>query len=169
MLSLRPTTLMLACAIAALIITPANLKARHAVDYQGSCPVTQPPQPAFVPPAPFPAQPSESFYLGSEKLWTAVWKGPWRGVPVPGGGHRVKLPWFAEDIGAEESRTPAISVTGRRLDATALPLGVEGPSVGVLPDYYFFPSVLVVRTDGRWEITAKRRRSQLRFVIRVSQ
>jgi hypothetical protein len=37
------------------------------------CPVTKPPSPAFIPPAPYPSDPpSDTFWLDTEKLWTLV-------------------------------------------------------------------------------------------------
>jgi hypothetical protein len=81
----------------------------------------------------------------------------------------VKFPWFAVDIGRDETDRAAISVTGRRLDAPAGPLLVEGPNVGMLPDYWFYASALVFPTEGCWEITAKRRDRRLTFVVWVGK
>jgi hypothetical protein len=77
----------------------------------------------------------------------------------------VKLPWFSVDLSPEENEHPALSITRRRLDAAAPPLGVEGPNVGQLPQYSFYASVLIFPTDGCWEISAKRKQSRLRFVV----
>ena len=40
----------------------------------GACPVTQPPDPPFVPPAPYPAEPpgADSAWYGSAARWTTV-------------------------------------------------------------------------------------------------
>ena len=158
---MKKTTLLFAFTIAALAVA-------QAADNQKSCRVTQAPVPEFVPPAPFPGPPADRFYLGTKELWASLWAGPWHGLPTDQ-GYRVKFPWFAVDIGREETERAAISVTGRRLDAPAGPLLVEGPNVGMLPDYSFYASALVFPTEGCWEITAKGRDRRLTFVVWVSK
>src|SRR5262249_58072394 len=51
-----------------------------------TCPITKPPADRFVPPAPYPTEiPSDSFWIGSEKLWTSRNKnGTWQGYWVTG-------------------------------------------------------------------------------------
>ena len=156
--------------IAGLTLIPANLGSQQAAQTLANCPITQPTKRVFVPPAPFPTKPpSNRYYLGSEKLWTLVWDGPWHGVPGSDGALRVKLPWFAAGLSFKEQQDPEISVTGRRMDAAARPLEVEGPSNAVLPDYYFFASTLVFSANGCWEISAQRKDTKLMFIVFVTK
>lgn len=105
------------------------------------------------------------FYLGTPGLFAAPWTGPWSS----GGAFGIKFPWFATDIDKAEYRSgkALLSIAGRRLDAPAPPLFVEGPHVAALPDYYFFTTRLLFPTAGCWEITAKRKESELKFVVLI--
>jgi hypothetical protein len=164
----RSTTVIIAYAIAAMI-APAKLEAQRLADDESSCPVTQPPTPRFVPASRFPTAPySSDFYFGSEKLWVRLPNRPWRGVDAPNGGRRVKFPWFADDLGLEESRSPDLSITGRRLNASAPPLNVEGPHLA-WTTYYALTSALIFPSTGCWEISAKRKDTQIKFVMWVAQ
>src|SRR5437868_6856559 len=84
------------------------------------CAVTKP-QPAFRPPARYPATPapkSQAWY-GSARLWTAldVDGEMWRGLPgAPDGTLTQKTFWWSESFSVATEEQPAISVEGRRLD-----------------------------------------------------
>jgi hypothetical protein len=80
-------------------------------------------------------------------------------------GSRVKFPWFANDIGDDEMAVARLSIEGKRMDGNALRLIVEGPNVGILPDYRFFASVLVFPSAGCWQIWAKRKDTVLNFTV----
>jgi len=136
---------------------------------QAACPVTQPPTPAFVPPPPFSAADRYlGFFLGSEHLWTIVWDHPVRGVPTDEGAQRVKWPGFATGLTPDEKTSPSIQITGKRIDDSAQVLTVEGPNYSMLPDgRYFFASALIFPSNGCWEITAKRKSFELKFVVQV--
>jgi hypothetical protein len=130
------------------------------------CPVTEPPEPAFVPPKAMPRLSPDRFYLGSPGLFAAPWNGPWsrsRGV------YGIKFAWFAADIDKAEYQAgkALLTITGRRLNAPAPPLGVHGPNVAAVPQYYFFTTTLFFPADGCWEITAKRKENVLKFVVLV--
>ena len=154
--------------LAALLCLAGVGKAKEPADDISSCPVTQPPKPAFVPPPPYSEDRSPGFFLGSPTLWTSV-RDAVQGVPLPEGGKRVKWPWFATGLSAEEKTDPAIFITGRRLDAKAQPLGVEGSDYSVLPDgRSFFASALLFPSPGCWEITAKRKDFEMKFVVWVA-
>jgi hypothetical protein len=59
-----------------------------------SCPVTKPLDPPFIPPPPYPTKTTDSFWFGTEKLWTLLPdKGAWNGLPhySPGDYHGDKL------------------------------------------------------------------------------
>jgi hypothetical protein len=109
-------------------IVPIMLEAQQALDNDTSCSVTRPPTPRFVPSALHVAQPSPSeFYFGSEKLWVILPNRLLRGVAGTNGRRQVKFPWFAEDLAQEESRSPGLAISGRRLDAKAPPSTLMDP------------------------------------------
>jgi hypothetical protein len=96
-----------------------------------SCPVTVPPAVPFTPPSSNePGANSEldenDFWLGTEKLWTALGKsGVWEWAPH-GAGHEhevqpltVKTFWWSRDFNYKEEYPPELKVTGRRLDGFA--------------------------------------------------
>jgi len=63
-------------------------------DPPASCRVTTPSDPAFVPPAPYPGKGANgNFYFGTAKLWTLVWKSPWRDLPKWDVDYRQKIVW----------------------------------------------------------------------------
>ena len=133
----------------------------------GSCPVTTPPEPAFVPPKPYPVvTKQQSFYIGSAKLWVLVYDSPWRGLPVWPEGYRQKIVWWSEGYDAKADPTPDISITGRRLDAEALPLVVTGAN-GSWTDHDFIMSGVNFPTAGCWEITGRFRGAEVKFVVKV--
>lgn len=89
--------------------------------------MTPPPEPRWVPSSrpPIPSDLYE-FYWGSEKLFVLLSHSPLRGFPVPE-GLRVKFPWFAGDLSADENPHAGLTITGRRLDAPSAPPRCEGP------------------------------------------
>ena len=89
-----------------------------------SCRVTKPPARPFVPPSPYPAETSpDSFWFGTVKLWTRLpADGTWRGLPhyTPDDPtFRQKLLFWRKGYKSELPRQ--LTVTGRRLDASAPP------------------------------------------------
>src|SRR4051812_43791352 len=86
-----------------------------------TCPVTQPT--SFVSPPGFPSLASTGFPYGNARLWVHVSTSPWSGLPLWDIGYRQKIVWFTEDYTwAPDKKAPPLSVTGRRLDASAPPL-----------------------------------------------
>jgi|SRR5579883_728552 len=132
------------------------------------CAVTRAPEPAFVPPDPFPARPHSGFYFGSDSLWTVVPSSLPSGRSVIAAGIRQKWPWFvARSTPDDQDHPDKLLVQGRRLDRQAPPLLVEGPGLSSLPPYSFYASILVFPTSGCWEVTAVRKQSQIRIVVQV--
>ncbi len=138
------------------------------------CPVTQLPQPAFVPPPPYAAQPpgGQDFWYGSNALWTALpFNGTWRGLPFNEGGYAQKLFWQREGYDGQTEQQPDLVVTGRRLDEMA-PSLITPPKAtnGHHPDWGWFMLVGVrIPTLGCWEITGHYRGQQLSFVVQVEE
>jgi hypothetical protein len=177
---LAMTVLRLAVLISLVALTAMGQQnsSRQALVPPASCPVTAPPAVPFTPPAPYePIEPSDngkSFLLGTEKLWTAVWKsGVWGWAPrAPGHEHEVqplttKTFWGSVDFNYREEYPPELKVTGRRLDGDAPALltltptnAFPGPTAAMLVGVY-------VPTPGCWEITGDYKGQKLSFVVWV--
>ncbi len=131
------------------------------------CPVTKPLNPPWQPPAPFlsspPALDPHEFWYGSPTLWTNLpADGMWPHLPLNNGSYGQKIIWLQ----AKPDRH--LTVTGRRLDGIAPPLGVSGPNDGSaegLPS--FIMTGLDIPTAGCWEITGHIRGHDLSFVVQV--
>jgi hypothetical protein len=137
-----------------------------------SCPVTVPADP-FTPPGPYELD-ENSFWLGTEKLWTVLRKsGVWEWAPhAAGHEHQVqplteKTFWMSGDYSWDSELYPELKVTGRRLDRFAPPLltlaatnAFPGPAAAMLTGVY-------VPTPGCWEITGDYKGQKLSFVVWV--
>ncbi len=70
------------------------------------CPVTVPPQPGFLPPEPYPSEPSsDGAWYGTPDLWTILDSNGavWSGLPVGKDGHvGDKTLWFSEKFSTAE-------------------------------------------------------------------
>jgi hypothetical protein len=84
-----------------------------------TCPITIPPQPVFVPPAPYPAEAPplyQSVWYGTAELWTMldtdgeVWH------PMTDGHFGDKTFWWSQSFEWRNELQPAITIDARRLD-----------------------------------------------------
>ena len=132
----------------------------------GSCPVTKSPDPAFVPPSPYPEAQGNSFYVGTPKFWVLVYTSPWRGLPRWPEGYRQKIVWWSEGYNAQADPLPEIALSGRRLDRNAPPLVVTGAN-GSWTTVDFIMSGVNFPTKGCWEITGKFKGAEVKFVVSV--
>jgi len=137
-----------------------------------TCPVTRPPAQSFRPPARYPryAPSPDSFWYGTASLWTAVPKtGVWSGLPDNPEGYTQKVFWWREGYVWTEEPEPQLAVTGRRLDATAVPLNVSRATNAFAED---IQSAILVGVDfptlGCWEITGEYAGTKLSFVVWVA-
>jgi hypothetical protein len=137
----------------------------------GACPITSQPDPAFLPPAPYPqAELGDHFWYGASELWTSVpGSGVWAGLPLNPGGYTQKVFWWNEDYSWAEEPEPDLRVTGRRLDAPAGSLNVSRATNAYAAD---IGSAMLVGVDfpalGCWEITGRYREAELSFVVWVA-
>jgi hypothetical protein len=130
-----------------------------------NCPITKPPDPAFVPPPPYPVA-SGGFYVGTPKLWVLVYPSPWRGLPLWPEGYRQKIVWWSKGYDAKADPTPAIAIRGRRLDGNAPPLVVTGAN-GSWTTVDFIMSGVNFPTTGCWEITGALKGAETKFIVSV--
>lgn len=137
-----------------------------------TCAVTQLPAPPFIPPAPYPPTSPGTRYVwyGTESLWTTIPKnGVWDGLPHNPEGYTQKILWWRKGYVWTEEPQPALTVTGRRLDAAASALNVARATNAYAED---IKSAMLVGVDfptlGCWEITGTYADQQLSFVVWVA-
>lgn len=135
----------------------------------GSCPVTQPPDPPYTPPPSYSSPEEGAFWYGSDALWTMLpLDGTWRGLPFSDNGYTQKTFWWQQGYDWQADPQPDLTVTGKRLDASAPPLLASGATNGYNPDLGSFMLVGVdIPTDGCWEITGQAGDQSLSFIVWV--
>jgi len=163
-------------------LTPKNLPEKPAPidsvtpeivphDPPASCPITVQQNPPFVPPAPYDSMGFEGeFWYGSNSLWTAVRQnGIWEALPHNPEGYTQKVFWWRDGYVWTEEPEPALTVTGERLDALALPLHVSEATNASASD---IGSAMLVGVDlptlGCWKITGKYADAEVSFVVWVA-
>jgi hypothetical protein len=144
-------------------------------DLAQACAVTRPPDPPFVPPAPYPVTPdANSFWFGTNALWTALpLDGTWKNLPhyTPSDPtFRQITVWWRQGYDPNTEPQPNLTVTGTRLDSPASPLLADAATNGwVQPDQPFMLVGVNLPTLGCWQITSTYRGQQLTFVVQVAQ
>jgi hypothetical protein len=138
-----------------------------------SCPTTRPPDPPFVPPAPYRATPpseGEKVWYGTNELWTLLdADGTWE---MAGDQHGLfdKSFWWRQGYDWRTETTPRLRVTGRRLDAPAPAVTVSDATNGFEPSMGAFMLVgLELPAGGCWELTGHYHGSSLRLVVWVTR
>jgi hypothetical protein len=144
-----------------------------------SCPVTVPPQPGFVPPAPYPREPPfEQAWYGTPELWTILdAKGAvWSDLPVGEGPHAIgnKTLWFSADFSTAQdedfSGDAKITVAAVDLDGSAPMVVQEGGVPSFNRDIKNFLLVgLGLPEPGCWEVTARYKGAALTYVLLVEE
>ena len=145
-------------------------------DVPETCPVTKPPAPAFVPPAPYPATINPgSFWFGTEKLWTVLPSdGTWSGLPhyTPSDPtFRQKLFWWRKGYDLLQELQPKLRVTGKRIDSSAPPilLADHANNGWQDPDRPFIVVGINLPSLGCWKITGHYGNQELSYVVWVTQ
>lgn len=141
-----------------------------------SCPVTAPPANPFTPPGLYKLGENEdSFWFGTEKLWTELEKaGVWEWAShSPRHKHQVqplteKIFWGSVDFNWKKKEDYGLKVTGRRLDGDASPL-LTLPTTNAFVDQHTAAMLtgVYVPTPGCWEITGAYKGQNLSFVVWV--
>lgn len=110
------------CVLLCALTLPIVIPNAAAADSGFTCPVTVPPDPAFVPPAPFPASlHAGTFWYGTRELWTLLpTNGVWN-MDRTDRGYVNKLFLWKEGYNGLKDLKPDIIVVLSRLDAQ-LPL-----------------------------------------------
>lgn len=127
-----------------------------------ACPVTAPPDPAFVPPDPWPASPTsaEFAWYGSDALWTVV--------DATGGDVQNKSVWWSAKFpGGGEEEAPEIAVVYDRLDVEADPIVFPSPgtNASTATDGHFMINGVEPDDPGCWRGTATYKGATLSYVF----
>lgn len=172
-LFLLPTFALLAIACKPAGFSTIGEAAARAPEDNGSngqafwgCPVTQPPDPPFVPPSPYPPQPpgEEKFWFGGNGLWTALPdSGSWRQLALG-----EKFWWWSEEFDVSEDATPDLEVSARRLDENAPAFLVSEATNGYHSSFHWAMLIGVkLAAPGCWEFTGHYKGHKLSFVLWV--
>lgn len=160
---------MLISLLASTTVCQQNSPEQHPVA-PVTCPVTLPPAVPFTPPGEQKMGPSDnSFWLGTEKLWTSLPKSGevWGWGPrAPGEPDlTAKIFWGSVDFDYHRKEDYDLKVTGRRLDGDAPPLVVDKVTNALFVPNAAMLTGVYVPTPGCWEITGDYKGHKLSFVV----
>jgi hypothetical protein len=135
-----------------------------------SCAVTLPLAAPFTPPGEQEMGKNDnSFWLGTEKLWTALRKSGtvWGWGPrAPGAPDlTAKIFWGSVDFDYRRREDYDLKVTGRRLDGDAPPLVVDNVTNALFVPNAAMLTGVYVPTPGCWEIAGDYKGQKLSFVV----
>ena len=150
-----------------LLSTVAAAQAQPAVNRQDACRTTEPPNPPFVPPAPYPPNaPEGRFWYGTDALWTMLSVNARWTDNLNGKGSVTKLVFWRRGFDWRTEREPALTITARRLDGDAPPVSFShANAVFVTGDTPAMMSGIRIPTAGCWELTARYAGHTLSFVV----
>lgn len=130
------------------------------------CPVTQPPNPPFIPPSPWPSQPPDTsrYWFGDNGLWVALpTDGIWSQLLLG-----EKFLWWSQEFDVYEDETPDLTMTGRRLGGEAPPFQTsEATNIYHESIDWAMMSGVELASSGCWELTGQYKGHQLSFVLWV--
>lgn len=147
--------------------------AQGTVTVPETCPITKP-EHVLVPPVPHPAKaPSGQFWFGTEQLWTALpVTGSWNGLPSSPDDptFRQKLFFWRRGYDAHRDAEPRLTVVGRLLGSPSTTLLSDATSSGSRGgEDEFMVTGATFPSPGCWEITGSYEKSQLTFIIWVTE
>ena len=174
--ALAGTAILCALDIARIRPVVVNFQDHAEREVPQTCPVTKPPMPPFVPPAPYPSDGQVCVWFGSPKLWTQIPKdGVWRNLPhytSDDARFRQKVFWWSEGYDWRKENPPKLTITGKRLDQSAPPLSTdEHPNAGWTGDsnHVFMVHGIFIPTVGCWKITGRYKDQELSYVVWVAK
>ena len=136
------------------------------VEPERACPVTGPPQTAFVPPDPWPAQPPGmgQFWHGNADLWTALpTDGRWPQLALG-----EKFWWWSVAFDVAADATPDLTVAARRLDGDAAVFQTTEATNGYHESFnWAMLTGVTLESPGCWEFTGQYNGHELSFVLWV--
>ncbi len=138
-----------------------------------TCAVTRAPSPAFLPPAPYPARPPAryvgQFWYGTADLWTMLGSdGTWRGLQLGASGYSQKIFWWRQGYVPADEPKPALTVTAKRLDASAPSVTVTDATNASADFGDAMLAGVNLPTAGCWQITGHYHGHELSFIVWVA-
>jgi len=136
-------------------------------DHHSGCPVTQFPNPAFIPPSPWSAQPpgEDQFWFGGNGLWTALpTSGSWAQLALG-----EKFWWWSDEFDVTKDETPDLTITASRLDGDSPKFTAFEATNGSLGGFWAMLSGVELSSPGCWEFTGEYKGHQLSFILWVPQ
>jgi hypothetical protein len=141
-----------------------------------SCPITQAPEVAFVPPAPFPPEPPEryvnEFWYGTPELWTMLGtEATWSDLPHNKHGYSQKIFWWSQHFDVTTDPYPELTVSIEQLDTDtpSSPVVIAEQATNASAD---FGTAMLTGVDlptlGCWKITGQYQQAELSFVVWVA-
>jgi hypothetical protein len=135
-----------------------------AADDKFTCPTTKPTPVTFEPNGAFSGRAAKLF--GDERLFT-LFPGNWKYAQRQEHRYRVpKIVWGSNvyDL-TKERQESALTITGRRLDATSGPLEFNRAYTAWIGNDFFITSGFYVPTLGCWEVTGHFHGADLKIVV----
>jgi len=139
-----------------------------------SCPVTKPPAKPFIPPPPYWTDPApDSFWYGTESLWTDLpVLGMWNvhgNVLEKKGAYRTKLVYWRRGFDWRREPEPELIVIAKRLDPPGATTVAADPAhaVFVTTERSGMMTGIDIPTTGCWELSAQYNGHKLSFVVSV--
>ncbi|GAB4416806.1 MAG: hypothetical protein Kow002_02840 [Anaerolineales bacterium] len=131
-----------------------------------ACPVTTPEQQTAK--LPTTTNYENRFWYGTPELWTSLPNdGIWWGLPKDKDGYVQKTVFWREGYVAREELTPALTVSGRRMDAPAQTFSFSDATHGWDESGDFMLMGISIPAEGCWEITATYQDVSLTYVVEV--
>jgi hypothetical protein len=161
------------------LVTPAMAASHASSVVPASCPVTLPPEPAFIPTGRYPSTPPgapHSFWHGTSGLWTRLDStgmhsgGPvastqWPGVTLI----RNKSFWWSPGFHPMGTPEPKLKIEGRRLDDEAPALPQPWVTNAHVPEYGGWTMLTMLELPiGCWEVTGSYGADSVTFVVWVT-
>jgi hypothetical protein len=109
------------------------------------------------------------FWYGTSNLWTSLpTNGIWQELSKDESGYVQKTVFWREGYVALNEPNPALTVSGRRLDASAPTFSSSDATHGWDETGDFMLMGISIPTEGCWEITAEYQDTTLTYVIQVT-
>ena len=133
-----------------------------------ACPVTTPPNPPFVPQAPYnPNAGPKAFWFGTNAFWTRLYAdGLWHGSRNEMGYTGKLFLWEPGYNGPREPQ-PDLIVVLRRLDANAPLVSIRNGTNAFFDGTWQLLTGIDIPTEGCWELTAHHAGKILSFVVSI--
>jgi hypothetical protein len=109
------------------------------------------------------------FWYGTPALWTNLPSvGIWEKLPKGDSGYVQKAVFWREGWAALDEPNPGLTVSGRRLDASAPTFSFSDTTHGWDDTGDFMLVGISIPTEGCWKITAEYKDATLTYVVEVA-